>query len=60
MQAVINGIDKGYTLDRICRKTGAEREWVENVARMYLTHQNIGVQGILDRIELRAKETKRR
>ena len=60
VQAVINGIDKGYTLDRICRKTGAEREWVENVARMYLTHQNIGVQGILDRIELRAKETKRR
>ncbi|MBO4787765.1 MAG: MBL fold metallo-hydrolase [Lachnospiraceae bacterium] len=59
VQAVINGIDKGYTLDRICRKTGAEREWVENVARMYLTHQNIGVQGILDRIELRAKETKR-
>ena len=26
--------------------------FVENVARMYLTHPGVGVQGILDRIEL--------
>ena len=35
--------------------TGADKVFVEDVARMYLTHQNISVQGILDRIEIKGK-----
>ena len=48
-------IDKGVSLDRIQKKTGADTSVVEDVARMYLTHQNVGVQGILDRIEIKGK-----
>ncbi|MBQ7057776.1 MAG: MBL fold metallo-hydrolase [Firmicutes bacterium] len=47
-------IDRGLSLEKIAKKTGAEFSFVENVARMYLTHQNISVQGILDRIQSRA------
>ena len=34
---------------------GAAPVFIEDVARMYLTHQNVGVQGILDRIEIKGK-----
>ncbi|SEF78552.1 Glyoxylase, beta-lactamase superfamily II [Eubacterium ruminantium] len=52
---IMKYIDKGYSLDRIQRKTGADPEFIEDVNRMYLTHQNVGVQGILDRIEIKNK-----
>ena len=42
-------------LRKIHKKTGADKTFVEDVARMYLTHQNVGVQGILDRIEIKGK-----
>ena len=35
------------------KKTGADMAFIEDVSRMYLTHQNVGVQGILDRIEIK-------
>ena len=46
-------IDKGYHLQKIRKKTGADETFIEDVMRMYLTHQNVGVQGILDRIEIK-------
>ena len=46
-------IDKGYDVKKIQKKTHADEKFIENVMRMYLTHQNVRVQGILDRIELR-------
>lgn len=49
---IMKMIDKGYHLQKIQKKTGADATFIENVMRMYLTHQNIGVQGILDRIEI--------
>ena len=52
---IIRLINKGYSLDKIQRKTGADSTLVEDVNRMYLTHQNVGVQGILDRIEIKNK-----
>ena len=52
---IIRYIDKGTNLEKICQKTGAKRTFIEDVARMYLTHQNISVQGILDRIEIKGK-----
>ena len=48
-------IDKGVSLERIRKKTGADPVFIEDVARMYLTHQNVGVQGILDRIEIKGR-----
>jgi len=50
---MIKYIDKGYSMEKIARKTGADIGFVEDVNRMYLTHQNVGVQGILDRIEIK-------
>ena len=50
---IMKYIDRGYSLEKIERKTGASSEFIEDVSRMYLTHQNVGVQGILDRIEIK-------
>ena len=55
MKKIMKYMDKGYTLEDARRATGADRAFVEDVARMYLTHQNISVQGILDRIEIKGK-----
>ena len=52
---IMKFIDKGYTLEKIQKKTGADKVFIEDVTRMYLTHQNVGVQGILDRIEIKGK-----
>ena len=53
VSSIMKYIDKGFPLGKIHKKTGAPAEFIEQVTRMYLTHQNVGVQGILDRIELR-------
>lgn len=50
---VIKYIDKGYNVDRIRKKTGADRELIEDINRMYLTHPGVSIQGILDRIEIK-------
>lgn len=55
VRRIMKYIDKGYTLNKIHQKTGADEEFIEDVTRMYLTHQNVGVQGILDRIEIKGK-----
>ena len=52
---IMKYIDKGMPLEKIRKKTGAEPDFIEDVARMYLTHQNVGVQGILDRIEIKGR-----
>ena len=35
---VIKYIDKGYNVDRIRKKTGADRELIEDINRMYIKH----------------------
>ena len=46
-------VDRGCGAEKISRKTGADAEFIGDVMRMYLTHRNVGVQGILDRIEIK-------
>ena len=53
VRMIMKLIDRGCRIDQICKKTGADRIFIEDVTRMYLTHQNVGVQGILDRIEIK-------
>lgn len=55
VKQIMKYIDRGKTLEVIHNKTGAGKDFIEDVARMYLTHQNVGVQGILDRIEIKGK-----
>lgn len=52
---IMKMVDKGCGLDKIQKKTGASAQFIEDVTRMYLTHQNVGVQGILDRIEIKGR-----
>ncbi|MBR4343724.1 MAG: MBL fold metallo-hydrolase [Lachnospiraceae bacterium] len=52
---IMRYIDKGVSLERIQKKTGADSTFIEDVARMYLTHKDVGVQGILDRIEIKGR-----
>ncbi|MBD5468083.1 MAG: MBL fold metallo-hydrolase [Lachnospiraceae bacterium] len=55
VKKIMKYIDKGYTMEDIGRATGADKVFLEDVARMYLTHRGISVQGILDRIEIKGK-----
>ncbi len=48
-------IDKGCDVRKICKKTGADEAFVQDVMRMYLTHPGVSVQGILDRIEIKGR-----
>lgn len=50
---IMKYIDKGYSVDKIQKKTSADIGFIEDVTRMYLTHRNVSVQGILDRIEIK-------
>ena len=53
VQRIMKYIDRGYSIDKIQKKTKSDRGFIEDVTRMYLTHQNVSVQGILDRIEIK-------
>ncbi|MBO7633445.1 MAG: MBL fold metallo-hydrolase [Lachnospiraceae bacterium] len=55
VSGIIKLIDRGCDSAKIRKKTGADDEFIQDVMRMYLTHQNVGVQGILDRIEIKNK-----
>ena len=52
---IVKYIDKGYDINRICKKTHSDAEFVQDVMRMYLTHPGVSVQGILDRIEIKGR-----
>lgn len=55
VKQIMKLIDRGRTAEEIQQKTGAEAEFITDVARMYLTHPGVSVQGILDRIEIKGK-----
>lgn len=55
VEKIMKYIDKSYSMEKIHKKTKADISFIEDVNRMYLTHQNVGVQGILDRIEIKGK-----
>lgn len=55
VRRIMQYIDKGWSIHKIEKKLKVEHELVSDVCRMYLTHQNVGVQGILDRIEIKGK-----
>ncbi len=55
VKTIMRMTDKGRSIDTIVRKTGTDRGFAEDVVRMYLTHRDVGVQGILDRIEIKGR-----
>ena len=55
VRAIMKLTDKGYSAGDIQARTGADPVFVQDVIRMYLTHRNVSVQGILDRIEIKGR-----
>lgn len=55
VKQIMHLTDKGVAAEKIRKKTGADAEFIEDVTRMYLTHKDVGVQGILDRIEIKGR-----
>lgn len=55
VKKIMRLIDKGASIDKIASKLKVDKDFVSDVCRMYLTHRNVGVQGILDRIEIKGK-----
>ena len=55
VKRIMKYTDKGYSAEKIQKKTGAPLEWIRDAMRMYLTHTNITVDGILDRMEIRGR-----
>ena len=52
---IMQYVDKGMHVDKITKKLRADKTFVNDVCRMYLTHRNVSVQGILDRIEIKGR-----
>ena len=52
-EKIMKYVEKGVSLEKIRKKTGADAEFIEDVARMTVTHPGVSVQGILDRIEIK-------
>ena len=48
-------IDAGFSAEEIHSATGSDMTFIQDVARMYLTHPGVSVQGILDRIEIKGR-----
>lgn len=55
VKKIMRYVDKGMHVDKISAKLKLDKMFVEDVCRMYLTHPNVSVQGILDRIEIKDK-----
>ena len=55
VKKIMKLIDKGYSVEEIHDITGADMTFIQDAARMYVTHPNVDVQGILDRIEIKGK-----
>ena len=55
VRKIIKYTDKGWSAGKIQKMTGVSESWIKDVMRMYLTHQGISVQGILDRMEIRCR-----
>ena len=55
VKTIMRLTDRHFSIDQICAKTGEDKQFVEDVVRMYLTHPGVSVQGILDRIEIKGK-----
>ena len=55
VKRIMKYTDKGYPAEKIQKKTNAPIDWIRDAMRMYLTHKDISVQGILDRMEIRGR-----
>jgi len=55
VKRIMKYTDKGYPAEKIQKKTNASIDWIRDAMRMYLTHRDVSVEGILDRMEIRGR-----
>lgn len=55
VKTIMKLLNRGCNVDEIAARTGADKTFVNDAARMYVTHPGVSVQGILDRIEIKGK-----
>ena len=55
VRTIIKLTDRGFSAEEIQERTGADAVFIRDAIRMYLTHRNVSVQGILDRIEIKGR-----
>lgn len=52
VRTVMKETDKGTSVEEIARKCGIAEQLAEQICRLYLTHPDVDVQGILNKMEL--------
>lgn len=55
IEAVVHDMGKGLPVDSIARKRGLDRELVEQIVRLYVTHPGVTVDGIMTKMGLLGK-----
>lgn len=53
VRTIMREVDAGRSIEDIAARNRVDREFAEQICRMYLTHPGVGVNGILDRMERR-------
>ncbi len=54
VEKILREMKAGQKVDVIADRLGAEREFVEQVCRVYVTHPGVDAQGIVDKMEVSA------
>lgn len=54
LESIIKEMKAGRKVDFIAEHLGVEREFVEQVCRIYVTHPGVDAQGIMDKMEVSA------
>ena len=55
IEVVVHDTEKGLSVDYIAQKHGLDRELVEQIARLYVTHPGVTVDGIMTKMGLLGK-----
>ena len=55
IEAVIHDTDKGLSVDSIAQKRGFDKELVEQIVRLYVTHPGVTADGIMTKMGLLGK-----
>ena len=55
IEVVVHDTDKGLSVDSIAQKHGLDRELVEQIVRLYVTHPGVTTDGIMTKMGLLGK-----
>lgn len=53
VRSIMKAVDAGKPVETIAARNQVNRELVEQICRMYVTHPGVDVDGIMDRMERR-------